>query len=140
MASCGDSAKLMVDYGIERGVLGEPLRRDCTLVTVANSLLDMGTSVALDTICAPRDRRLDDVAAISKTLKTRIVLADFRSVVPGPGESIRPYYEAAASDGPRTKLFLVRGAKDHGGHSRRRRPCLGLPFSRRRPQVFASKC
>ena len=127
-------------YRIERDALGEPLRQDCTLVTVANALLDMGRSVDLDCICKSSDCRLDDVAAISEALKTRIVLTEFRTTMPGnAGEDIRPYYEAAASDGPRTTLFLVRGVKDHGGRCTCRRPCLGFS-SRRRPQVFASKC
>ena len=102
-------------YRIERDALGEPLRQDCTLVTVANALLEMGKSVDLKGLCRVTYNRLDDVAAISKALKTRIVLTDFCSVIPGNGEEIRPYYEAAASDGPRTTLFLVRGVKDHGG-------------------------
>ena len=127
-------------YRIERDALGEPLRVDGTLVTVANALLDMGRAVRLDNLWEGRDGRLDEVAALSERIGRKIVLADFRSVMPRNDEDIRPYYEAAASDGPRTTLFLVRGVKDHAGKCRHRRPCLGLFSSRRRPQVFASKC
>ena len=139
-ASCGNPAELMDAYRIERDALGEPLRVDGTLVTVANALLDMGRAVRLDNLCEVRDGRLDEVAALSERIGRKIVLADFRSVMPRNDEDIRPYYEAAASDGPRTTLFLVRGVKDHAGKCRHRRPCLGLFSSRRRPQVFASKC
>ena len=114
-ASCGSPTELMGAYGIERAALGEPLRRDYTEVTVATALLEMGKSVCLHHLLYSEDSRLDDVAALSKAIGRKIVLTDFRTVNPGNDEDTRPYYEAAASDGPRTRLFLVRGVKDHGG-------------------------
>lgn len=105
----------MDDYGMERNALGEPLRYDCSVVTVANALLDMGALVPFHTLCTYKDHRLDDVAAFSEAIGTRILLTEFCTVIPAPGEDVMPYYEAAASDGPRTTLLLLRGVKDWGG-------------------------